>query len=337
MLLKQFVRPVFDEELIAPLLALGWSIILTWRADWKLRAALSGAAVAGIVTLLGTADNLSLSGYLSGAISSPVDAVRTALVAFEPGARHAADRARVDPARFGSWPDEQIAGDYALSVLGRPLPAFAIVGDSQMTYVLLRQPPPYQVDLYDASPIAEQQAMVDVLRKRQTPYVIWRRDYLVDGVPYNVRDPLVFAWMVENYVPVRVFPTVTILRRRRTGEAIPAGFWRQELGGTEDLGYIPSFSTAASSSPCAGGSGCVPYVLLRGLSAHPGTGLAFVIHGNGQSYGVLMRSRGGVATYAVRLDRLWFWHLVGPTVAITVLTPGFTGQVAGRLSGGNLY
>lgn len=338
MLLKQFVRPVFDEELIAPLIALGWTVILTWQPRWIVRSALAGAAVAGIVALLaGAGNDLSISSYLRRAVESPGHAVRSALVAFDPGARRRADRERFDPSRFTGWPDEQMAGEFVSSVPVPPVPPFAIVGDAQLAYVLLRQTPPYQVELYDASPIAEQQAMLRILERRRPPYVIWSRKFLVDDVPYVVRDPLIFSWMVDNYVPIRTFPDSVILRRRRSDEAIPAGFWRGALGGTEDLGYIPSFSTVEETQPCSGGTGCVPYVEFHGPARAAGSALAFVVTGNHRAYGVLMRARAGVSTYPVRLDRLWFWDLVGPHVTVAPLTPGYRARVVGRRSGGNLY
>ena len=111
--------------------------------------------------------------------------------------------------------------------------------------------------------------MLHCSNSRDPPFLIWREDIDQDSVPYDVRDPVLFTWMVSNYVPVRSFPSpvVDILRRRKLGEQLATGFWRAHLGAFENLGYIPSYSTAASSPTCQGGPGCVSYALCRGQRA----------------------------------------------------------------------
>lgn len=340
MLVKNYVRPVGDEMLTAPLVALSWAAILAWRRDSLIRALAAGAAIGAIVIFLDhtfVADGRSVVRVAGDAVASPVRAVRSVLVAFDPGARHRADAARLDAKRFDGWPDLDVTGDYLATVHRVPRPSFAIVGDAQLTYAFLHEKPPYQIELYDASPIAEQKAMVQALARRRPQYVIWRRDFSQDGFPYAVRNPLVFAWMIDNYVPVRQFSNVDILRRRRPGQPIPNAFWRAQLGGTEDLGYIPSFSSAASAPSCTGGPGCVSYAMVHGRPRAGNPGIGLVATGKHDAFGVLLRMRPGVTDYPVRLDRLWFWPLIGPHVTVRSLTPGFSVTVAGRRSGQNLY
>ena len=337
LLLKHFVRPIGDEMIAIPMIALSWSVILVWRRDSMVRAAACGAALAALLTVVDRNGGLSPSQYLSSAVASPSRAVRSVLVTFDLGARVRGAHARLDPGRFVGWPDTAIATDYLETVHAPPVPPFAIVGDSQLTYVLLRQPPPYEVTLYDASPLAEQRAMVRLLEHRRPAFVIWRRDFSQDGVPYQVRDPIVFDWMVMNYVPVRPFPNVDMLRRRLPGEPPAAGFWRSRLGAAEDLGYIPSFSDAASSPSCSAGPGCVRYSLMHGHAAGEGAAVSFAVSGNGATYTVTFRTRGGVEDYPMRLDRLWFWPLVGRTASLASLTPGFTARGVALRSGDNLY
>lgn len=337
MVLKQFVRPIGDEVLIAPLLALGWSVILAWRPSSVVRAAACGAALAALLLVFNMDRANSFSQYVKSVVDSPAHAVRSVLVAFEPGRRARAARASMDPGRFKGWPDTQIAVDFLEAVNAPPVPSFAIVGDSQMTYVLLHQPPPFFSELYDASPIDEQEHMISILEQRRPQYVIWRKDYFTDAVLYNVRNPLVFRWMIENYVPVRQFATVDILRRRRPGEPVPASFWTSQLGGSENLEYIPSFSQAASASTCSAGPDCVEYALVSGRARRALAGAGFVVSGNGHEFGVTLSLRSGVEDYPVRLDRLWFSPLVGPRPTLTSLTSGFTVRLVGLSTGGNLY
>jgi hypothetical protein len=334
LLLKNYVRELGDYMLLPVLPALCWSLILLWGRGSLVRAGVWGAAAGAMLCLLNEA--AGTTHYLDAAASSPINAGRSISVIFDRGARTRAAVAEFAPPRFASWPDAANAGFYAATVSSRPLPRFAVVGDSQMTYVLLRQAPPYQIDMYDAGRIAEQRAMLSDLRSRPPRYIIWSKPFFQDGLPYDVRDPLVFSWMIQHYVPLKVSTATDILRRRRPGEAIPAAFWSSELGGGVDLEYIPSGSAAAQSPSCKGGADCVRYALARG---HGPAGSMVYLHvsGDGRSYPVSFRVRSGVGVYPVRLDRLWFSALVGPTPSVTASTPGFTATDAGFRSGGNLY
>lgn len=339
MVLKFLVRPIDDQVLIAPVVALTWTAILTWNSHSAVRAAASAAAVAGLLVFLGQGGAESPESYLRTAVNAPKRAVRTVSALLDSSLRARAARDAVDPSRFTTWPDFAVTTDYAVTMRRSPVPPFAIVGDSQMTYVLLRQKPPYQLDMYDASQIAEQRVLVNELVRRRPPYLIWREDFDQDGVPYDVRTPLVFTYMVANYLPVRSFvnPIVDILRRRPAGAPVATDFWRSRLGTMEDLGYIPSFSTAADSPTCAAGPDCVPYVIVHGHARRSGATIAFDVTGNGRTYRVRMWSRRGVDVYPVRLDRLWFWPLLGPKPRFAAATPGYAALAEGLRSGGNLY
>jgi hypothetical protein len=333
LLLKNYVRPVNDLVLIPGLVALAWSLILVWSRGSLVRALTWGAGVAALLCLLNEA--AGTTHYLDTAASSPVNAARSVSVVLDRGARARAANAEFAPGRFGGWPDAGNAAFYAQSVGGQPV-HFAVLGDSQMTYVLLRQPPPWQIDMYDAGRISEQRAMLSDLRNRPPWYVIWSKPFFQDGLPYNVRDPLLYDWLINNYVPYRVSSATDILRRRRPGEPIPANFWSSQLGGGVDLEYIPSASGAAQASPCRGGPGCVRYALVRGHGA-PGTMVYVHVSGGGHTYPFSFKVRKGVSVYPVRLDRLWFSAVVGPRPTVTAATKGFTATDVGRRSGENLY
>jgi hypothetical protein len=337
LLLKEFVRPLGDEMLIAPLVALAWTAILTWRADSIRRAAFSSAALVALYLPLTDMNQPGFADFPSTAINSPIHAVRSLSVAFDSGLRNRAVRAFFDPTRFHNFPDVKIAFDYVLATHGSQLPSFAVVGDSQLTYPLLRQLPPYQTELYDSSPIAEQNAMLARLQRTRPHYVIWRKGFAIDDIPYTVRDPLIFRWMIENYVPVTGKASYEILRRRLPGEDIAREFWRGQLAGLEDLAFIPSYSTATSSRPCLGGNGCVYYAIVRGDPRRGSPIVQLSFDTDGVSYLLSLHARPGVHAYPVRLDRLWFWPLVGSATVVRSLTPGFTATISGLRSGDNLY
>jgi hypothetical protein len=190
--------------------------------------------------------------------------------------------------------------------------------------------------MYDASRISDQTYVLDELHARRPPYLIWARTFVQDGVPYNIRTPLLYTWMVRNFVPVRSFSTADVLRRRAPGEAIPVSYWTTQFGSTIDLGYIPSLSGAATAPPCRQGPGCTEYALARGR-AKPGTIVTLDVTGNDHTLRVAFAVRSGVSTYPVRLDRLWFSPIVGASPVVRSMTPGFTASTQRLRSGDNLY
>jgi hypothetical protein len=50
-----------------------------------------------------------------------------------------------------------------------------------------------------------------------------------------------------------------------------------------------------------------------------------------------MKSLADQDVYAVRLDRLWFWPIIGPSPRITMSSPGYTVQVPRKQAGDSLY
>ena len=351
LVLKHLVRQITDEILIVPLVALAWVAILIWKRDSFMRAAAAGAAAGALLTLAN--DHGGVTNYFSTVTDAPNHAVRSVSFLTDYSARVRAGKQRFDAVRFTGWPDATAVGLYSESVPTRPLPPFAVVGDLQMMYVLLRQPPPYQINLYDAGRLDEQRTMVGLLRRRQPPYVIWRRDYVQDGFPYNVRDPLVFTWMVGNYVPVREFQIgsgpatqgtsaaqpllIDILKRRAPGAAPAISYWASRLGLGLDLGFVPSLSAAAGAPTCSGGSGCVAYAVLHGTPFRTRAPLGFTIKSGRITYSVTFLAREGVTDYPVRLDRLWFWPLLAANPTFASVTPGFSVKHVSLRTGDNLY
>jgi hypothetical protein len=336
-----FVRPIDEDVVMIPLVAVMWSAILAWRGSALLRGIACGAALAAVLTLCN--DQGGDFGFFNSAIAAPVRAVRSALVAVQPGERARAAAAFMNSNRFAGWPDYYAIDDLLAAVpKNQALPQFAVIGDLPVTYLLLRQKPPWEVELYDAGPLAEQQTMVNDLRREQPPYLIWSRVWDIDSVPSQVRDPLVYTWMVEHYVPTRVQPAssgfaINILRRRTPGEPLAGAFFGAKMGTTVSLGYIPSLSGATASPRCNGGPGCVAYAVLHETNQVTGASQVLTITSGHTTYGVTFQSRAGVEDYAVRLDRLWFWPLVSAHATFATTTPGDSVREVDLRSGDNLY
>lgn len=356
LLLKHFVRAIGDEVLIPAFVALAWAGILAWRPRSVLSAAACAAVLAAVFTMTDHTGGLSPAQYIRSALEAPTRAARSIGVAFDVRARIRAAGARYSAERFTSWPDSAVANDYLSVVRSRswPPPRFAIIGDSQMTYVLLGQRPPYESEMYDAAVLSEQRAMLSSLERRPPPYVIWRRDFCQDGLPYQVRDPLVFQWMIAHYTPIRIFAgdaapnattcgainavgTVVVLRRLEPTEKRPVAFWRSQFTTTEDLGYLPSLSAGLGAPRCSRGTGCAAYALITAPRRSDAGAITVKVIGAGGPYTVSLSSRSGASRYAVRLDRLWFWPFVNGHVRVAMQTAGFGVRLVRLRSGDNLY
>jgi hypothetical protein len=96
-------------------------------------------------------------------------------------------------------------------------------------------------------------------------------------------------------------------------------------------------STGADQTSCRSGTGCVPYAIVHGKPARSGQVVAFHVDGMGGRYPVVMRSVKGRDTMAVRLDRLWFWPIIGRHARISSDTTGYSLEVENKRAGDALY
>ena len=248
LMLKFMARPLDWVLVITPMVLL-WSAILLWRPRALVVAAVVGAFLgASFVTLEKFQDQKLVSTYAGDALQSPVQSgqARSAChwmtmrwrrrlrsVLTSNGSQVVRDR-RPRSSTWRSPPGQ--------------LPSFAVLGDAQLLYPIFRQSPPFHSEYFDLAPIYEQRVLSGEHLKRESPsLLVWRRDFAWDRIPYHVRDPLVFNYAVDAYVPLRRHPTTDVLRQRRPDERIPVGYWRQRLGSTVDLGFIPSLSDALGS------------------------------------------------------------------------------------------
>ena len=218
---------------------------------------------------------------------------------------------------------------------GGKVPTFATLGDWSVLYLLLNQDPPYQIDYYDASQIAEQEHMLSVLKKEDPQLLVWNPVFGVDNVPYWVRDPIIFTWAVTNYTHLEDAPQSSFILRRRPGEPIDYDWWRAHFPVPLDLGYLPALSNGAALSNCTSGSGCVPYAIVRGHPKAKGQNIVITVKGRGGAYPVSMKSLAKDQRHHTPSG----WTACGsgrssvPVRGSTMSTPGYTVQVPRKQAG----
>jgi hypothetical protein len=333
MLLKFTVRPVEQLTPLA-LLVFTWAAILAWQRRAWFVAAAAGVVAGALLVLVQQADSLGIIWH--GLREAPTTVASDARIVSDRGQIQTAGEHRFTPERFSAYPEASLVSDYYAATGSAKDARFAILGDYPILYVLLHQAPPYQLELYNSSRMDEQKEVLARLRRENPPFLIWRRDFAVDGVPYSVRTPLLFTWAVRRYTPARDTQNATILRKRRPGEPVPYQFWKTHFA-PYDLGYVPADAAESDLPTCTSGPGCVPYAIVRGHPARSGEPIALKAVGHGGDYHVAFRSREGADTYAIRLDRLWFSPIIGPTPRLASTTPGYTLTIKRLRAGDALY
>ena len=332
--LKHLVRPIPEAVVAIALVGLTWSAVLLWSRRAVITGAATGALVGALIVSFGKSS--ALTGYLTSAARSPMAAVGDIGLLFRGDEISRVDGQRFAPSRFSNWPEAALASDLREGMRSARDRTFAVLGDAQLLYTIFRQRPPYHIQLYDASKVDEQRAVVDALTRQRPAYMYWRRDFIQDAVPQHVRVPIIFSYAVQHYVPVRLGDPGDVLRRR-DGDPIPIEYWRSRLGDTVDLGFVPASSRADEADPCAGGDGCVSYALLEGRPTRRGETANLLLSGRRGTFRVIIRARPGITTYPVRLDRLWFTRVLGSPPKLRTDTPNWTVRRLRVRTGDDLY
>ncbi len=345
LLQRNLARPN-DLMFYFPLLALTLAVILLWNRRVRFATILTGAFIGAVVA--GLQYEGKLNDYLSDIWHMPSRVVNSARYLTDQDEVSYARKLSVDPKRFSAWPERRIADDLRAATNSQK-PSFAVLGDASMLYVWFGQRPLPHVNLYDTAPIYEQKQMIDSLRQDKPKYLVWRRDtFAVDAVPYVVRDPLLFTYAIDHYVPIKLgrakcsaanqsCGTSDILTLRRPDQSIPINYWRSRLGTSVDLGFIPSYAKLPGKQSCSKGKDCVRYAVIRGHPVNSDQPIELEISGRGKKYRVLMQARSGTDHYTIRLDRLWFWKLLGSQPKLTMLTPGISVKQQVVPENGRLY
>jgi hypothetical protein len=308
----------------APLVALGMCAVLLWNARSP-RAWIAVALFAGALgSVLHVGANITLTQYARNVVEVPVTIVRNVgQIADRAELREAANR-RFAPERLAEAPEKKFIADQLVGALsGEGDARFAMLGDAQLLYIIYHQKPPKHTQMYSMAPKGEQRDVIDALKEMAPARLVWRRDFNIDGVPYNVRVPLVFAWAIQHYVPELKGNPWDVLRRRQPGEAPALGFWRARLGETLDLGGIPSYSHGAEGDPCDGGSGCVPYAEITRKGTKEGEKPVIDVRAGRRLFHIALNGYEGIERYSVRLDRLWFWPFVATSAKLSTTAPGW--------------
>jgi hypothetical protein len=188
-----------------------------------------------------------------------------------------------------------------------------VLGNVPTLYLMLDQDVPWEINLYNSSPIEDQRRVVAWIQSHRPRYVVLDRRVgeTSDYIPDSVRVPFLYQEVVNHYGYVRSVGSFDILERTAPRSS---SFWRSRLGGTIALGSViesmpQSPPTVASSEPS----------LLRVTVADPsGAPVMIPLAFGGVREAVSFTTEPGRQNYEVPLNRLWMWAI---SSRVRVLTP----------------
>jgi hypothetical protein len=219
--------------------------------------------------------------------------------------------------RFEAFTQQNAVVDNLTDACGlHPQDSVFVLGDDLVFYILLNQETPYSTNVYNESPIYEQQKVLDWLNRRDPRFVIWApgaapQTLAFDVVPNVVRLPLIYSHIVQNYKFLRVVGPYHILARRAATESPDLNYWRQTLGTSIDLGGIPRRARLASYDTCEGDKArCDALLVVRYPQSAPvpRSKLKVMVEAAGSPFQVQLDVAPGQREYVVNMNRLWFWN-----------------------------
>jgi len=185
-----------------------------------------------------------------------------------------------------------------------------ILGDDSYLYIILNQKTPFYITFYNQSILYSQKNTVNWIHNHQPKYVMWRESFKeFDEVPNIVRAPLLFDDIVSNYAYLDRIGQFLILQRKNTATSINMDFWREHLGDTVNLGFIPSRSEPEKFTVHKNATS-YNFNFLNVTIQNPVQDaireIPFDIDGG--VYKIAFKEKKNTYEYNINLNRIWFWQ-----------------------------
>jgi hypothetical protein len=202
-----------------------------------------------------------------------------------------------------------------------------VLGDTTPLYMILQRPIAFYANLYNQSPLFCQRKTMAWMDQYDPKYLFWDpAEKAFDNVPNPVRVPLLFNRAIAQFVPLGKVGRFEVLRKRQPSEPVALAFWRERLGTSLDLGFIPA-ATDVLTQAHDRGDVSMRYVVATVRSFADGAKQTITFRLAGEPYTVQFTTRLGVSRYAIAVDRLPFasaGDVLGVPPAIVSASPGVT-------------
>lgn len=248
LLQKHAVRQVPSQLMLFPVLAVALVLLVLWRrreSRWAL-----GVAIGAVATALVAQTSVQT-------MPDRIESLPSRVVADATGGGSAAElrqaRAhRFDREHFSGYLQELAVADALRTDVAPGGSDLFVLGDAAILYVLLEQRPPWQINVYNTSPVADQRKVVAWLASHDPSVVVVdRRLMSFDDVPHQVRIPFVYEYVVPRYGLARHVGPFDVLRRLPSGAEPDVQYWRSLLSDVIPLGYAPTASGYGHLATCS--------------------------------------------------------------------------------------
>lgn len=341
LLFKDAVRPLTGD--LTLMLVVGLLLVLVAGISALLESGLriSQVAVGLVVGLL--AASLAYSGeaptLTSGVGAAPTRVYRDLVTVISPSSEASlVAKRRFSWFHFGAFPSELSLARKLRPLLGRSSSNLFVLGNNPIEYVLLNQEPPWQINAYNASPIRDQHQVIGWIAKHKPAVVVFdvQDGQTFDGVPNDVRIPLIYQAIARSYEPVTSVSGFDVLQRRKPGQKPAAKFWTSALGQVVNLGSIPDAEPPIP--PASPEATSTPVLQVRATSTSPNEQVAVPLSFGGTAITVEFHAVAGRNTYDIPVDRLWPWALSHRVAIAGATTRGWAGTIVkGSMSANRLY
>jgi hypothetical protein len=340
LLTKDAVRPLTQDLALVLLVAL-LACLVTAIASVLDQPTAGASLSVGIITGLLVAALVAsgeLTSLRSGIAAAPRSLFADTKAFLQPsGADRAAERQRFSSSHFEQYTSELALGQTIRPLLRGGSSSLYVLGDAPVEYVLLDQRPPWEINVYNTSPIRDQAHVIAWIDQHRPSVVVLDRQngQLFDGVPNDVRIPLVYQKIITSYEPETTSGPFDVLRRMQSGQQPADGFWLNRLGAVLDLGAIPDAEPAVG--PPVPGAPRTP--VLQVTTAGPASpGLVSVPISFGGTVVTVQFDASGRRRYEIPVDRLWPWALSHHVALAGPASHGWTATIrAGSMPSSRLY
>ena len=339
---KDVIRPIPDQTrvtaAVAALVVLVGSRPLR-DTDWTGR--LRSLAVGGCVGALAAAivGFPGLGALRSGLRYLPTTVHDDVRVLAHPAMLSAMEAQELAPARFADYQAELQVAAKVRPIVGPSQDSLFVLGDDPVLYVMLDKAPPWVVTAYNGSPISDQHRVVQWLKQHRPNVVIFdEATPSFDGVPSDVRIPLVYQAIVAAYMPIAHIGTYDVLEPRKPGQRPAAGFWSVQLGEVLNLGFLPDAMGTTAPKP-GSARDRVPYLQIdRDQKPTGPTVVSVPLRFGRVSIDVTFNAQTGRKEFSIPLARVWAWSISHRPTLAGIPSPGWTATIDyGPLPANTLY
>ncbi len=191
------------------------------------------------------------------------------------------------------------------------VPKFYSLPDDPMLYVIADISPPYQINGFNLSPIYEQEKIISYLEGENIEYVILDpiKGY-IDGIPYYIRLPILYKFILKNYDLFLEVNRFKVLRRKISKSPINLKIYSDIFGRNVDLGSIPSYSQPripANSSECNGKNQCDLIIEVKSFDTKNNK-ITIPINIENIKFNIIFNKSNSNSNYFINLNRIWFFN-----------------------------